>query len=137
MEAGGHGGDGGHGALKLDGAESGGVAEDGEAIPGVGPEGGLVGEGEEGGEEAGGVRVGVVGGESGLELLDEVLVADGVLLIFGVAAVSGQIDRKAGPDLGLEKLVDLVGGDGCVHKGSLWFKQLRGQARWQARGGAR
>ena len=31
MEAGGHGGDGGHGALKLDGAESGGVAEDGEA----------------------------------------------------------------------------------------------------------
>jgi hypothetical protein len=137
MEAGGHGGDGGDGALEFDGAESGGVAEDGETVPGVGPEGGFVGEGVEGRQEAVGVRVGVVGGEIGFELLDEVLVADGVLLVFGVATVSGQVDREAGAVLGLEELVELIGGDGCVHKGSLWVLQLTGHARWEARGGAR
>jgi hypothetical protein len=119
VEGGSGGGDGGDGTLEFDGTESVGAAEDGEAVPGVGPKGGVVGEGEEGVEEGAGIGLGKLGGEVGFELADEVFVADGVLLVFGVVAVGGEVDGEAGGGLGREEFVDLGLGDGRIHKGWL------------------
>lgn len=50
---------------------------------------------------------------------DEVFVADGVLLVFGVMAVGGEVYREAGGGLGREEFVDLGLVNGHIHKGWL------------------
>lgn len=108
--------------MEFDGAEAGGAAEDGEAVPGVGPEGRVGGEGEEGVEEGAGIRLGVLGGEGGFELADQIFIADGVLLVFGMVAVGGEVKGEAGAGLGRKEFVQLGWRNGDVHIG--WFEGI-------------
>lgn len=109
VERGGGGRQFGDGALQLESMEASRGPENGQTIPRVVPEVCIGAEGVEWGEEFLSVGIGEARLESGLELLDEILVADGILLILGVPSVSRQVDGEAGRVVGLEECFQLVG----------------------------
>lgn len=84
-----------HGSLELEDAEIVVRAEDGEAVEDVVPESVVVGKGVKMREEGATLDCRVIFLERLLELLDEVFVTNGILMVLGMTAMGRLIEREA------------------------------------------